>query len=271
MSFSIRDRNPSIFFNATLSGHKFEYDGTKYNSIFECFNTRKISNKYWNPSSVPDVHMANMDSVIGFLCESRYNTAYKMDIDVNDKMYKVAYNQFKTIVCAYLFRSYFRQVMSSICHDDIKTLVSKFGDAYSYCCKLVSGITLTEYKLDLTEYYLDESYSECYLVCNNLTNDISQIGIYNKVTMSMDTFKALSKRGYYWYNKICDKTSVEVICVDDNEYNDYYWELVKNSGISINITKGVLGYNRFYTVIIGSDCVESVKSLVDWNKVYVMR
>lgn len=271
MSVSIRNRNPDVFFNATICGCKFKYDGDEYNSVMECFNARKISDKLWNPFSVPDIHMMNLTSVIGFLCEKEFNTAYVMDMCTDHRNYNRFYTQFKTIVCAYLFREYYRSVMSKIDQDTLKKLVEEFGDTYSYCCKLVSSITFNKQEVNLTDYTLDTSLDEYCIVCNNIPNDIPNIKLNGTVYMKQSTFQSLSKRGYSWINKLTSNGDIKVVCNSEEECNDYYWELVSSSGYNPNRVVDNINYRNYYTILLGSDCVDSVKDIIDWNKVYIMR
>jgi len=272
MKVSIKNRNPNVFLNSTLCGCKFKYDGEEYNSVLECFNRRKISNRYWHPFTVPVAHMNNMINVIGFLVDCSDNTVYTLDVDVNDRFYGKAYEQFKMVVCCKLFHMYYRQVYQEVEYVKSCDLVIQYDDVYRACEQMIKSVTLNTEKLALCRYCIPvDKVDYCAIVYNGDCEMPKEFNIPEcyTVRMSMDTFKALSKKGYSWINKLPKDSTLKVACPTKEEIDDYYWELVRMGGYEPALVNEYVGYKGAYTVIYGNSAVDKIKNELDWDRVYI--
>lgn len=178
--FNIRDNIPHIFFNETLYGIPFMFDGCQYSSVSECFNSRKYSKMLWNPLYVPYKHKVQLNPE-GFLVDENRMVCFDTGCG------SLSYQQFEYLVCAYLFTLYFEQVRG-----DVQTeQAARYFEQYVACKKLSDAFSIPKCHVSFNKYAPNTSVDECVLVCNKQSSlDIDLLHSYKVVHISRDDFKA---------------------------------------------------------------------------------
>lgn len=260
-----------LLFSHNLGAIPFVYDEESYQSIQECMALRMITKNMWKPDTVPHKHMSNCKDFIGFLVSRKYNECW---VPQEFAIVKPDMNfEFSTIVGCRLFVEYYEQVLAkSKSLMDLTRIVRKYEQMYSECHFISEFFKVDTDIMELKDYCLSEQeVGVCILDTSNPLTDevVSKLPKMGILQVSANSFKALSKSGFNWINKYFKGIPIEIVCKSEEEYSDYYWELVKNS-YNPDISLSTLDYDTSYTVIVGEgNGIDFNK--VNWDRAYIIK
>lgn len=272
MYISLNDRNPQVFLNTTIGGIPFLFDGDVYQSVLECFNARKVTPMLWNPETVPEFHRNKLLDSIGFLTNRSTGMCMTFKYNVQSREFNKQCEVFKLLVCAKLFCEYYKSACNIAGTKWIELSV-RYNDVYQYCAKLCQNVSIHQEQLLLMDYDLSETKSNwCCIVFEKgrTLPDVINIPKCYEIRMSINTFKALSEKGYSWVNKFPKDTPIKIACEgNDNVESDYYWTLVRAGGYEPNLIKEYVGYEGGFTVFLSSTENAQIIREVNWHRAYV--